>query len=266
MSSLRLKYMAIVSMQYPFSTRWSGWLAGLLVICLTLFGCSTPMQADSQISPQLKEQVLQIIRENPEAILDSVQAYQRKQQAAQQKEQQAFLEQTKTNPKAVIGSSPTTGAKSGKVLLVEFSDFQCPYCSKAHAILKPFMAKHSDVVTLVYKHFPLTSIHAEAMPAAKAAWAAGQQGQFWAYHDALFTQQEQLGESFYQATAKTLKLDLKRFDRDRANAETAIQQDIELGKKLGLSGTPFFIMNGETLTGLSSVDELEEVLGRVSKG
>lgn len=234
-------------------------------MCLTLFGCSTPMQADSQISPQLKEQVLQIIRENPEAILDAVQAYQRKKQAAQQKEQQAFLQQTKTNPKAVIGSSPTTGAKAGKVLLVEFSDFQCPYCSKAHAILQPFMAKHRDVVTLVYKHFPLTSIHAEAMPAAKAAWAAGQQGKFWEYHDALFTHQDQLGEVFYQATAKALKLDLQRFDRDRTRAEAAIQQDVALGEKLGLSGTPFFVMNGETFPGVSSVDELEQTLARVSQ-
>ncbi|MBC7972939.1 MAG: thioredoxin domain-containing protein [Verrucomicrobia bacterium] len=218
------------------------------------------------MSPQFKEQVLQIIRDNPEAILDAVQVYQRKQQAAQQQEQQAFLQETKTNPKAVIGASPTTGAKAGKVLLVEFSDFQCPYCSKAHAILQPFMAKHRDVVTLVYKHFPLTSIHTEAMPAAKAAWAAGQQGQFWAYHDALFTHQEQLGEPFYQATAKALKLDLKRFDRDRANAEAAIQQDIELGKKLGLTGTPFFVMNGETFPGVSTVDELEQTLARVTKG
>ncbi len=247
-------------------SRWSGSLAGLLLLCLTLFGCSTPLKADSQISPQFKEQVLQIIRDNPEAILDAVQVYQRKQQAAQQQEQQAFLQQTKTNPKAVIGTSPTTGAKAGKVLLVEFSDFQCPYCSKAHAILQPFMAKHRDVVTLVYKHFPLTSIHTEAMPAAKAAWAAGQQGQFWAYHDALFTQQEQLGEPFYQATAKALKLDLKRFDRDRANAEAAIQQDVELGKKLGLTGTPFFVMNGETFPGVSTVDELEQTLARVTKG
>lgn len=247
-------------------SRWSGYLAGLLLLCLTLFGCSTPLKADSQISPQFKEQVLQIIRDNPEAILDAVQVYQRKQQAAQQQEQQAFLQQTKADPKAVIGASPTTGAKAGKVLLVEFSDFQCPYCSKAHAILQPFMAKHRDVVTLVYKHFPLTSIHTEAMPAAKSAWSAGQQGKFWEYHDALFTHQEQLGEPFYQATAKALNLDLKRFDRDRANAEAAIQQDVELGKKLGLTGTPFFVMNGETFPGVSTVDELEQTLARVSKG
>lgn len=257
--------MAIVSVRYRFP-RWSGWLAGLLVVCFALFGCSTPSNADSQISPQLKEQVLQIIRDNPEAIVDSVQTYQRQQQAAQQKEQQAFLQQTKTNPKALIGTSPTTGAQTGKVLLVEFSDFQCPYCSKAHTILQPFMAKHRDVVTLVYKHFPLTNIHAEAMPAARAAWSAGQQGQFWAYHDALFTHQDQLGEAFYQETATALKLDLKRFDRDRARAEAAIQQDIELGQKLGLSGTPFFVMNGEAFSGVSSVEELEQTLAKVSKG
>lgn len=257
--------MAIVSMQQSFLSRWSTWLAGLLVLCFTLFSGSTPMQAASQSSPQFKEQVLQIIRENPEAILDSVQVYQRKQQAAQQQEQQAFLQQTTTNPKAVIGTSPTTGAKAGKVLLVEFSDFQCPYCSKAHAILQPFMAKHSDVVTLVYKHFPLTSLHAEAMPAAKASWAASQQGKFWEFHDALFTHQDQLGEPFYQATAKALSLNLKRFERDRTIAEAAIQQDIDLGQKLGLSGTPFFVMNGETFPGVSSADELEQTLARVSK-
>lgn len=230
-----------------------------------LFGYATPVKADSQISPQLKEQVLQIIQENPEAILNSVQAYQRKQQAAQQQERQAFLQQTKTNPKAVIGSSPTTGAKAGNVLLVEFSDFQCPFCSKVQSILQPFMAKHSDVVTLVYKHFPLTSIHDEALPAAKAAWAAGQQGKFWAYHDALFTHQDELGEVLYQTTAKALNLNSQRFDRDRAIAEASIQKDIALGEKLGVSGTPFFVMNGEAFTGISSVEELEQTLARVSK-
>jgi protein-disulfide isomerase len=257
--------MTIVLLRYLFAPHWIVLVTGFWVICLTLFSYSTPAKADSQISPQLKEQVLQIIQENPEAILGSVQAYQSQQQLAQQKEQQAFLQQTKTNPKALIGSSPTRGAKSGQVLLVEFSDFQCPYCRDAHAILQPFMAKHNAAVTLVYKHFPLISIHTEAMPAAKAAWAAGQQGKFWEYHEALFTHQDQLGEAIYQATAKTLNLDLKRFDRDRDNAEAPIQQDIVLGKKLGLSGTPFFVMNGETFSGVGSVEALEQTLARVSK-
>jgi protein-disulfide isomerase len=239
-------------------------------VSLTLFGYAAPVQADSQINPQVKEQVLQIIRENPKAILDSVQEYQNQQQAAQQKAQRAFLRQVKTNPKALIGSSPTMGspamgAKAGQVLLVEFSDFQCPYCRDADVILQPFMAKHKDIVTLAYKHFPLIGIHAEAMPAAKAAWAAGQQGKFWEYQEALFTHQDQLGEVFYQSTARTLHLDLKRFELDRNNAEAPIQQDMVLGQKLGISGTPFFVMNGETFSGVSSVEALEQILARVSK-
>ena len=133
------------------------------------------------------------------------------------------------------------------------------------SLLQQFMAKHQDDVTLVYKHFPLIGIHAEAMPAAKAAWAAGQQGKFWEYHEALFAHQDQLGEVFYQATAKTLNLDLKQFDRDRDNAEARIQQDIVLGQKIGIAGTPFFVMNGEPFSGVSSIDELEQTLMRVSK-
>ncbi len=262
--------MTIALRRYLFAPYWIGLVIGFWVICLALFSYAAPVKADSQISSQLREQVLQIIRENPEAILDSVQVYQSEQQLAQQKAQQAFLQQTKTNPQALIGLSPTMGspamgAKAGQVLLIEFSDFQCPYCRDANLILQQFMAKHKDSVTLVYKHFPLIAIHAEAMPAAKASWAAGQQGKFWEYQEALFTHQDKLGEAFYQATAKTLNLDLKRFDRDRNNAEAPIQQDMALGQKIGVSGTPFFIMNGETFSGASSVDALEQTLARVSK-
>ena len=262
--------MTIVLQRSLFAPYWIGLVTGFWVICLTLFGYAVPVKADSQLSSQLKAQVLQIIQENPKAILDSVQVYQSQQQAAQQKAQQAFLQETKTNPQALIGSSPTMGspamgAKAGKVLLVEFSDFQCPYCRNANVTLQQFMAKHKDVVTLVYKHFPLIGIHAEAMPAAKASWAAGQQGKFWEYQEVLFTHQDELGEAFYQATAKTLNLDLKRFDRDRNNAEAPIQQDMALGQKIGVAGTPFFVMNGETFSGVSSVEALEQTLARVSK-
>ena len=242
-------------------------LPGLLVavVCIALINRWLPAEAGgSEINPQIREQVLQIIRENPEAILETVQAYQKKQQEAQQKAQQSFLQQIKANPKAVIGTSPTKGAKNGKVLLMEFSDFQCPYCAKANDTLKDFMAKHSDTVTLTYKHLPLTSIHAEALPAAKAAWAAGQQGKFWQFHDALFTNQKQLGEALYQSTAKSLGLDLAKFERDRTSsaAATAINQDVEIAEKLGVEGTPFFVMNGEPLPGAVQLSDLEAALAQ----
>ncbi|MCL1473979.1 DsbA family protein [Argonema antarcticum] len=240
-------------------------LAALLMLCLAMFCWSVPAQAASRISPQLEEQVLQILRQHPEVILESVQAYQEQQQKQIQQTRQAFVEQIKTNPKAVIGESPTTGASEPKIVLLEFSDFECPYCSKANTTLKQFIAKHQDEVTLVYKHFPLISIHPEAMSAAKAAWAAGQQGKFWEYHDALFTQQDKLGEALYLDIAQNMNLDLDKFDRDRNLADTAIQKDMQLAERLGLSGTPFFVMNGEIFSGAVQLSDMENILARVSK-
>jgi len=243
--------------------QWLRSLAALGLVCLVL-GWSLPAQAANQINPQLQQQVLHIIREHPEVILESLQAYQQQQQQQLRQVQQAFLQDLKTVPEKVIGKSPTTGSPKAKILLVEFSDFQCPYCAKAHETLKNLMAKHQDDVTLVYKHFPLTQTHSEALPAAKAAWAAFQQGKFWEYHDALFTHQNQLGEKLYLETAKNLNLDLDLFEHDRQIAEPEIHQDIELAEKLRLSGTPFFVINTETFSGAVQLSEIEQILSQIS--
>jgi protein-disulfide isomerase len=251
--------------------QWLRSLAALCTLCLVLV-YAPPADAANRISSQLEQQILQVIREHPEALIESVQAYQQKQQAQIQQAQQAFVRQMKTNPEEVIGESPTTGSPESKILLVEFSDFECPYCAQAHKTLKQFMAKHKDEVTLVYKHFPLTSIHPQAMPAATAAWAAQQQGKFWEYQDALFTHQKQLGEPLYLDIAENLNLDLEKFKRDRQSraltgetsyADTAIEKDIQLAERLGLSGTPFFVMNGQTLSGALQLSDMENVLTRI---
>jgi protein-disulfide isomerase len=245
-------------------------LAALITVCIAFSGCSPAQSAagnQSQVDPKLKEQVLQVIRENPQVILESVQAYQQQQQDSLKAAQQSFLQQMTTNPKSVIGDSPSKGAKDGKVVLLEFSDFQCPFCAKAHETVKQFMAKNQDKVTLAYKHLPLTSIHPQAMPAAKAAWAAQQQGKFWEYYGALFEGQKQLGEEFYVATAQKLNLKLDKFNTDRNSqaAEAAIQKDVQLAQSLGIEGTPFFIMNGKTFSGAVELAEMEKILASVSK-
>jgi protein-disulfide isomerase len=239
-------------------------LAILSLLCLIL-GWSLPAQAASRISPKLEEQVLQIIREHPEVVLESLVAYQQQQRQQIQQSQQAFLQDLQTNPQAVIGNSPVTGSLKSKIVLVEFSDYECPYCAEANKTLKQFMEKHQDQVTLVYKHFPLTQIHAEAVPAAKAAWAANQQGKFWEYSDALFSDQKQLSEAKYLDIATNLKLDLDKFKSDRTLADNEIIKDMQLGQKLGLTGTPFFVMNGESLSGAVQLSEMEEVLARATK-
>ncbi|VXD12462.1 DSBA oxidoreductase [Planktothrix serta PCC 8927] len=253
--------------------RWSRlWIGIVLIVTLTLTSCSQPAPSDQnvKISPELEKQILQVIRAHPEAILESVQAYQQQQDSQLQQARETFLGQMKANPQSIIGGSPATGASAQNIVLVEFSDFQCPFCARAHQTIEQFMKTHQDQVTLVYKHFPLTQIHPQALNAAKASWAAQQQGKFWEYQNALFTQQNQLGEELYIAIAQQLNLDLDKFNRDRQGkeAQAAIQKDIQLAESLGISGTPFFIMNGETFSGAVELSKVEEVLAQVkaSKG
>ncbi|MEH2158186.1 DsbA family protein [Nostoc sp.] len=234
------------------------WAAiGLLCLVVTW---SFPAQASSTIDSQLEQQVLQIIREHPKVIIESVQAYQQQQQQKVKQAQQAFLQDLKTNPQTVIGESPTTGSNQSKTLLIEFSDFQCPYCAEAHKTLKQLLAKYPDKLRLVYKNLPLTLIHSEALPAATAAWAAHQQGKFWEYHDALFTNQKQLGEALYLDIAKNLNLDLGKFKRDLTLATPAIKKDIQLAEKLAVSGTPFFVINSPTISGVVQLEDIKNIL------
>ncbi|MFN5818002.1 MAG: DsbA family protein, partial [Pseudanabaena sp.] len=171
-------------------------------------------------------------------------------------------------PRLLLRNAPVTGASSQKIIMAEFSDFECPYCAKAHEVVKEFMAKNGNDVTLVYKHFPLKQIHQQAEPAALASWAAFQQGKFWEYHDALFEQQSKLGEEFYVELAKNLKLDINKFNRDRKSneAKEALKKDFELGKSLGVRGTPSFVINGVFFSGVPNIQDLEGLVAQIKAG
>ncbi|WP_310426090.1 DsbA family protein [Chamaesiphon sp. VAR_48_metabat_135_sub] len=218
-----------------------------------------------KVSPQLEKQIIEVLRRHPEVLLDVLQKYAIEQQQKEQKAQAEAIKQIRKNTKVLIGDSPVTGSVDRQIVMVAFSDFQCEFCAKADKNIKQFMEKHKDKVTLVYKHFPLTQIHPEALPAAGAAWAANKQGKFWEYHDALFANQAKLGEIFYLETANSLKLDLKKFNADRKIADNAIVQDFQLGRRIGVDGTPTFIMNGEVLTGAASLADLEKAFEKITK-
>jgi protein-disulfide isomerase len=218
-----------------------------------------------KVTPQLEKQILEVIRRNPDVLVEILQKYATEQQAKEKKVQAEAIAKVRKNTKAMIGDSPVSGASNRQIVMVAFSDFQCPYCASADKSIKQFMAKHKDKVTLVYKYFPLTQIHPEALPAARAAWAANKQGKFWDYHDALYANQAKLGEAFYLETATKLKLDLNKFTADRKLADDFIVQDFKLGRKLGVDGTPTFIMNGEVVTGAASIADLEKAFAQVSK-
>ncbi len=168
---------------------------------------------------------------------------------------------------SLIGSSPTKGNPTAPIVLFKFSDFQCPYCTVAAGYMKEFVGNHEGDILYVYKHLPLTQIHPEAMPSAKAAWAAQQQGQFWLYHDGLFVNQNRLGEDLYLELAEAMNLDLDRFNRDRASAEAeaAIQQDLALAQQLQLQGTPSFIMNDLLIPGGAPPQLFEEIFKQINE-
>ncbi|BAZ08813.1 DSBA oxidoreductase [Calothrix sp. NIES-4071] len=237
----------------------------ILLLCISLSSCSMATQAANvQEDAELEAKVLQIIQKHPEAIMKSVEAHVQKKEHQQEQAQKAFFKKMVVQPKSIIGKSPTDGSSESKIILLEFSDFQCPFCAKTHQTLKQFIATNQGKITRVYKFLPITDIHSEAMPSAKAAWAAGQQGKFWQFHDILFENQDKLSDSFYISTAKALNLDLKRFNKERNSraASAAVETDMQLAKEIGVSGTPTLLMNGQILKGDVQITDLEKLLSQ----
>lgn len=195
------------------------------------------------VDVNLEATILDVIKQHPEAILRSLVTYQAQQQEQEHQTQLQTLNQLKQSISAVIGSSPILKhSKDSTVTLIEFGDYECPFCIEAHPQLQQFLEQHPNV-DLIYKHLPLTDIHPEALPAAKASWAALQQGKFWEFHNALFERQGNLNEQAYQEIATGLKLNLKAFDLDHNSfaATEAIAQDIKLANSLKIEGTPSFL-------------------------
>ncbi|HUB06729.1 MAG TPA: DsbA family protein, partial [Myxococcales bacterium] len=161
----------------------------------------------------------------------------------------------------VIGDAPTRGPASAPVTLVEFAEFQCPFCGRVEPTLRRLRALYGDQIRLVWKNQPLP-FHPNALPAAQAAVAAGLQGRFWEMHDRMFDHQQDLGEASYRAWAVELGLDLARFDRDRASpeVEATIERDEAEGKALGAGGTPTFFVNGRLLLGAQPIERFEALI------
>ena len=144
-----------------------------------------------------------------------------------------------------VSGAPSRGSQMAPVTIVEFSDFECPYCGRAHPIVQRVLREFEGSVRVVFKHYPLSS-HPHAMPAARAAVAAGNQDRFWEMHDLLFEHQQQLEPEHIERYAEQLDLDLERFRADLESEETQdrVDADKEAGRRAGVEGTPTFFING----------------------
>jgi len=166
-------------------------------------------------------------------------------------------------PRVAVDSSghPSLGAKDAPITIVEFTDFQCPFCRATEATLKQLRDKYGDKIRLVHMDFPLP-FHAHAIDAAKAARCANEQGKFWQYHDALFANQGKLEPADLKNTAKTLGMNSTKFDTcfDSAKFDSQIKADQAAGEKVGVDGTPAFFIDGRPLTGAQPVPKFEELI------
>jgi protein-disulfide isomerase len=159
------------------------------------------------------------------------------------------------------------GNPAAKVTLVEFSDFQCPACGTAYAPLKSMLASYGDSVRLVYRHFPLTTVHPFAVSAAEASECAADQGMFWQLHDALFERQDEwtpLGKEGIRTMARDAGLDMAAFDaclQSRVNLPV-VQHGLDDGVRFGVNATPTFFVNGVRLEGGFNQDALRAAIDR----
>jgi protein-disulfide isomerase len=195
-----------------------------------------------------------------------------KPQLMQMMNRQALLDRLKKNepvkillePKRVVvdsGGHPALGAKDAPVTIVEFTDFQCPYCKATETTLKQLRDKYGDKIRLVHMDFPLP-FHSHALDAANAARCANDQGKFWQYRDSLFANQSKLAPVDLKATAKTLGLNSTEFDAcfDKAKYDSQIKSDQAAGEKVGVDGTPAFFIDGRPLTGAQPTSKFEELI------
>ncbi len=157
------------------------------------------------------------------------------------------------------------GSKDAKITLVEYGDYECPYCGKAYPIVKKIQAEMGDDLKFVFRNFPITQSHPHALHAAEAAEIAGKQGKFWEMHDALYENQKALDDESLKKYAEKIGLDAENFAADLENGtyEEKVRTDFMNGVESGVNGTPSFFINGTRFDGSWEYEDLLEALKNV---
>ncbi|MFA7309096.1 MAG: thioredoxin domain-containing protein [Patescibacteria group bacterium] len=167
-------------------------------------------------------------------------------------------------PPRVTEEDHALGPQDAPVTIIEYSDFQCPYCAQLEPVLNEIMQDYPNQIKLVYRHFPLEGIHPLATPSAIASEAAGKQGKFWEMHDLLFANQDTLDIGSFTSFAKLLQLDMSRFNSDSKNQSlmNRVKGGISEAKILNLSSTPTLFINDKKVVGAQSKELIESVISK----
>lgn len=233
--------------------------ADVIIFCLT--GAIAEEPAKGTINQeQIREIVKDVIKENPRLIYETVNNYVREEQRKKRVEA-GFKNRIKD---IVSDNSPAKGPKEAPVTIIEYTDFQCPYCRRGAETMHKIMEMYPEKVRLVFKNNPL-KFHPQALPAAKAALAANKQGKFWEYHDLLFKNSTRLNKEMYLKLARDLDLDIEKFNKDRNSEEIArqIKDEQAQAARHKLTGTPMFIVNGVVVRGAQPLPYFTMVIDRL---
>ena len=158
--------------------------------------------------------------------------------------------------------SPAKGPEDAPVTIIEFSDFECPFCSRVLPTLEQIAEQYGDQVRIVFRQFPLDNLHPRARKAAEASLCADEQGKFWEMHDRMFANQRQLGVDDLKRQAGELGLDSEAFAEclDSGRFAAQVEEDLQAGQRVGVSGTPAFVINGRFLSGAQPFEAFAKVI------
>jgi len=256
-----------------------------LTVALLCAGCAPTVDQVREVIEKNPEIVLSTIEKNPEVVLAAIEnnpeefirvankASKMAQERAQQNEQQQELnrrEQEYQNPKmpALSADRVYFGSDDAKITIVEYSDFECPYCSRGYRTLKDIMREYGDDVRVLYKHLPL-EMHPHALPAALLYEAIAQQSSEQAikFHDTLYESQGELrsgGEEWMREVAKKLGVDMAQLEKDvqSEKVKSIVKADMIEAGQFGFSGTPGFLINGVSLKGAYPLPAFKEIIDR----
>lgn len=164
---------------------------------------------------------------------------------------------------------PSLGPQDAPIVIVEFGDFQCPFCKRFFdETYQNLLNAYPGKIRFVFRHLPLESIHPEAFPAAEASMCANEQSTFWQYHDKIFENQDRLGRDLYMQVANDLNLNMTEFETclNTRKYEDLIQQDLDFALNLGVRSTPTFFINGLAIVGAQPLETFKQIIDKELAG
>ena len=260
-------------MEAPLNSRVFVRVTATLVAVLAT-ACSPSVSQLKKVIEENPEILTNAFEKNSVVVMESLnkaamEARQKQAENSQKEEEKAFEEEFK-NPKkpTVEDDRAIWGKKDAPIVIVEYSDFECPYCGRGYQTMKEVKAKYGDKVMVLFKHLPL-DFHPKALPAAKYFEAIALQSAEKAYkfHDEIFTGQDKLrdkGEDFMKASAKKVGADMKKLaaDLDSPKVLARIEADKKEAASFGFQGTPAFLVNGVSVRGAYPLPRFEQIIDR----